>query len=436
MSTATDWHAGGARIGRLMEKFECSSKVVPATCADRPDCGAVDSAALNGRPVASADGSPVPSLDASAPLYLGLVPGRNYGWGVCSRYLIDELSSRVPCRVLSEADGTAAAERLDGPLFQALTGVDFFPMFPKARGRINYGYTFFENELTRHSFENARRFNRVLAGSSWCRDRLVEGGITHSGVLLQGIDPAVFHPVAMEPRSERFVIFSGGKFELRKGQDLVLKAFKLLQDKYPDIVLVNCWYNIWPDSMKLMTQSTHIRFEYHAGPWQELMGRTYAMNGLKSERIITLDLVANESQRELYAQTDIGVFPNRCEGGTNLVLMEYMACGRPVIASNTSGHRDIVTPDNALLLDRLSDFNIVGPGGEPIARWQEPALEELVAQIEYAYHHRDAIGKLGQRAGEDLKRFTWADTARRLLEQIDQTLAEDGLASQGPRPPA
>ena len=88
---------------------------------------------------------------SGGPLHLGLVAGNGYGWGVCSRYLIQELSRMTDCRVLSETDGSAANGSLEGSLFQALTGVDFFPMFPKARARRNFGYTFFENELTRHS---------------------------------------------------------------------------------------------------------------------------------------------------------------------------------------------------------------------------------------------------------------------------------------------
>ena len=83
------------------------------------------------------------------------------------------------------------------------------------------------------------------------------------------------------------------------------------------------------------------------------MNHTYAINGLDPDRIRTCDLIPNEKQREIYRNTDIGIFPNRCEGGTNLVLMEYMACAKPVIASYTSGHKDKVSNDNALLL-----FNI------------------------------------------------------------------------------
>jgi glycosyltransferase involved in cell wall biosynthesis len=214
------------------------------------------------------------------------------------------------------------------------------------------------------------------------------------------------------------VLFSGGKFELRKGQDLVLKAFQILARKYADLVLVNCWHNLWPASMDLMAASPYIRYERKGDTWEAQMNHLYAINDLDADRIYTVDLVPNGTQRDLYRQTDLGVFPNRCEGGTNLVLMEYMACGKPVVAANGSGQRDIVTADNALLLDDLRDVAIKDDHGRVFARWQDPALDELVAQIEYAYHHRDAIRRLGQQAGQDLKAFTWAHSARQLLAAI------------------
>jgi glycosyltransferase involved in cell wall biosynthesis len=351
-------------------------------------------------------------------LYLGLVSGNNYGWGVCSRYLIQELSCKANCQVLSEADGTATNKNLNGKLFQALTTGDFFAMFEYARGKENYGYTFFENELTAHSVENAKKYDLVLAGSTWCRDRMKEKGINNAGILIQGIDPEIFYPITEVRETENFVVFSGGKFELRKGQDLVLQAIKILQQKYADIILVNCWYNKWPASMKLMCYSQYIKFNYHEKSWQDLMQHTYEINGLDTRRIQTLDLVPNEMQRDIYRHTDIGIFPNRCEGGTNLVLMEYMACAKPVIASNTSGHKDIVTAENALLLNELRDISITGCDDQLIARWQEPSVDELVAQIEYAYHHREEIKKIGKKAGQDLQKFTWAHTARQLLDLL------------------
>ncbi len=356
---------------------------------------------------------------AAETLYLGLVSGHNYGWGVCSRYLIQELSRIAKCQVLTEADETATHENLNGKLFQALTSGDFFAMFENARGQENYGYTFFENELSEHSVENAKKYDLVLAGSSWCRDRMLEKGITNGGVLIQGVDPAIFHPIDAEKSPDNFVIFSGGKFELRKGQDLVLQAVKILQQKYADIILANCWYNKWPQSAELMRYSKYIEFEIpETDSWQDLMHHIYKINGLDPTRTVTFDLVPNDFQREIYKNTDIGIFPNRCEGGTNLVLMEYMACAKPAIVSNTSGHKDIVNDENAILLNDMRDINLYGPHNELVARWQEPSLDELIAQIEYAYHHREEIKRMGRQAGDDLKNYTWERSAQSLLDTI------------------
>jgi glycosyltransferase involved in cell wall biosynthesis len=352
-------------------------------------------------------------------LFLGLKSGKNYGWGVCSEYLISEISKQVDVHVLSESDGTAENNNLNGKLFQTLTDVDFFPLFEKARGTSNFGYTFFENELTDNSKKNSKRYDIVFAGSSWCRDRMIEAGITNGDVLLQGVDPQRFYPIQTPKSKEAFVIFSGGKFEFRKGQDLVLKAVKILMDKHRDILLVNCWYNMWPESMRMMNTSSHITFNYSSNvSWKENMKQLYIDNGLDPKRIITLDIAPNDQLRALYAQTDIGVFPNRCEGGTNLVMMEYMACAKPVIASSTSGHLDIINAHNAFLLKNMRPLNIVNSGKQLIARWEEPSLEELVATIEMAYHQRDVAGRKGRQAGIDLAKFTWERTATTLLEKI------------------
>jgi glycosyltransferase involved in cell wall biosynthesis len=352
----------------------------------------------------------------SHPLYLGLQSGKNYGWGVCSEYLIAELAELTPVHILSESDGSHENSNLPGKLFQALTNVNFFPLFEKARGAENYGYTFFENELTTYSLENAAKYNLILVGSSWCRDRLREKGINNSDVLIQGVDPQKFYPISYRKPSDNFVIFSGGKFELRKSQDLVLKAYKILQDKYDDIILVNCWYNLWPESIRLMASSPHIKLpNIQANSWRHFMQSVYQINGLDINRIETYELVPNYQLRGIYGCTDIGIFPNRCEGGTNLVMMEYMACAKPVIASNTSGHCDVVTNENALLLNDLKNINLYDRDNKLIARWQEPSLEELVDKIEYAYHNRDVLHWVGLKAAEDMSKYTWEQSAMDLL---------------------
>jgi glycosyltransferase involved in cell wall biosynthesis len=268
--------------------------------------------------------------------------------------------------------------------------------------------------LTEEARRNAKFFDLVLAGSSWAVDQLKVHGIQNVDVLVQGIDEKKFHPVASSAH-DGFFVFSGGKFELRKSQDLVLKAIKILQEKYSDIFLVNAWVNFWPASMGTMSYSPHIRYEYREGEWESVMNHIYEINGLNPEKIITCEIVPHEELINLYAKTDIGVFPNRSEGGTNLVLMEYMACGKPVVASNCTGHRDIVNSTNSLLLENLGKKTYRDDHGRHFATWDEPDLDELVEKIEYAYLNRENIHQLGFNAGEDLKNFTWERMAENLV---------------------
>ena len=356
-------------------------------------------------------------------LYLGLYGQKNSGWGVCGQYFEKELSKIAELHVLSGENSAASDTILDGVLFQGLQGADFMALFKGFRGQKNLGYAFFEKELTTASINNSGNFDLVLAGSRWCLERMREKGIENSDVLLQGIDPDIFYPITEARHNDRFVVFSGGKFELRKGQDLVLQALKIFQQRHSDVLLVNCWYNMWEPSVRMMESSQLIKFSFDPGQsWEKNMLHTYIQNGLDPDRIITCDLIPNDQLRRLYAQTDLGLFPNRCEGGTNLVMMEYMACAKPVIASNTSGHRDILTSENALCLNALRDLTIVDPHGETVCRWQEPSLDELLAQLEYAYGNRTAIAEIGRKAGMSLKQLTWTHSATRLIAFINALL--------------
>jgi glycosyltransferase involved in cell wall biosynthesis len=351
---------------------------------------------------------------------LALSKGENFGWGVCSKYLkheVGKIHEQTKIWEFTEHE-SQNFKKVPGKVFHALTGVDFQPI-SKIWGDENYGYTFFENELNINSLKNAGKFTKVIGGSSWNLEKLKEIGIDNSDYLIQGIDPEIFYPIEERKTDELFVIFSGGKFELRKGQDLVLKAVKTLQQKYPNIILINAWFNMWPQSMELFHYAPNFIFEASGNSWQEIMKNLYKINGLNEEKIITLDIVQNSVLRNIYKTTDIGIFPNRCEGGTNLVLMEYMACGKPVIGAYNSGQKDVLNSENSILIKDHKPFKLYSDNKTLWADWSEPDLDEIISQLEFAYHNREEIRKIGKNAGEFMKNYTWQKSAENLLKIIN-----------------
>ncbi len=347
-------------------------------------------------------------------IHLALPTGTNYGWGLCGAYLRKELS-KVSC--LSDPSIWPTADwnkKVEGTCFHALEGANLQQWMP-LRGEKNLGYVFFENELHEGAVANAAQLDLILAGSSWCRDRLLEKGILNADILIQGIDPEIFYPLAPKSEEKEFVLFSGGKFEYRKGQDLVLAAFRILSQKYPNMRLINSWENQWIDSMRTMSLSPHVHYIEMGDTWVEKMHSFYIRNGVDPQKVHTCPLLPNRKMRAIYGKTDLGIFPNRCEGGTNLVLMEYMACGKPVVASFSSGHQDIVTEQNAFLLKSMKALEIKDSTGKISARWDDPSLDEVIAQIEFAYHQKEKRLQVSRNAAESLKTWTWSSMAERLL---------------------
>lgn len=375
-------------------------------------------------------------------IYTALPTGSFHGWGVCGKYIVKELSNLTEVKLLTE--GLSFDNILDEfdfrllksklippeedeaikngntpyirfPLLQSITGNTLEPMIPNLRGNITVGYTFFEeNILPKSSLENGRRyFDMIVTGSSWCEEVLRNYDLNNIRTIIQGIDPTIFNPIRSEKEyfKDLFVIFSGGKFELRKGQDIVIKAFKVLQDKYTDVMLINSWYNFFPASISTMRASPYINFFTNEKDYFIMVNDILAENGIDLNRVITLPPSPNIMMPRIYKNTDIGLFPNRCEGGTNLVLMEYMACGKPVIASFNTGHKDILTDTNSIKLIDTRSVTILNDNIKT-AIWDEPSLDETISKLERAYHHRDALSGIGTRAGEDLSKITWERTAK------------------------
>lgn len=247
---------------------------------------------------------------------------------------------------------------------------------------------FFEHELSRAAIEKAKRYDLIITGSSWNEQLLREAGVHNVTTILQGIDPTLFHPA---PRrglfADRFVIFSGGKAEPRKGQDLVVKAFRIFAERHPDAMLVTAWHSPWP--------------QLAAG--MDLDLREFG------DRVIDVGAVPNAMMAPIYRECDVGLFPNRAEGGTNLVAMECIACGVPTILSNNTGHRD--------LIGRAGVRPLRQSPGATWSEWGESDVDDIVAVLESAR-------TWSRQLRNPIEDLTWSRTARALKSTVEKVYGQ------------
>jgi len=324
--------------------------------------------------------------------------GRAHGWGIAGEYLTKEIANLPP---------------VEGVTLHCISGHDFRPMNPADWNRINIGYCFFENDIEalHHTRRAAQEWDFIVAGSSWCEYQLRIGGVRNTSTILQGIDPANFYHVPPRQDDGRFIVFSGGKFEYRKGQDLVIAAMRVFMQRHKDAYLACSWINQWPFSLATMGRSPHISFNPSNEDCAAILQRTLHENAIPSERVYLAPLIDNSLIRQIYQQTDIGIFPNRCEGGNNMVMCEYMACGRTIIASDATGHADVITPQNAFSLTSYSPTLINDTAGNPAAIWHEASVDELIEQLELAYQNRGICAQKGAVAANDMKQLAWDKAA-------------------------
>ncbi|QHE84881.1 glycosyltransferase family 4 protein [Hydrogenophaga sp. BPS33] len=274
-------------------------------------------------------------------------------------------------------DGVAAA--LLGKYFKkpvvisALgTDINLIPQFPLARKMILW------------AAENA--FSLVSVCEA-LKTEMVKIGVAEPKIqaLRNGVDLALFRPVDRQATRQRlgiagFTAISVGHLDPRKGHDHIISALPHV----PDVNLLIVGNG--PDEKKLKALAV--------------------VEGV-NDRVRFLGALPQERLREYYGACDALVLASSREGWAN-VLLESMACGTPVVASNVWGTPEVVR-DKAcgVLMPSLSPLGVVR-GIEALRR---------------NYPDRGATRAYAQG-------FSWGETAQRKVELFRKAVQVDGRPAQ------
>ena len=192
-----------------------------------------------------------------------------------------------------------------------------------------------QHALPRRMILNAARdCAAMITVCAALKDELVALGADASKVtvLRNGVDLGLFHPGGRDAARAEFgidgyTLASVGHLIPRKGHELVIGALPQL----PDATLLIA--GAGPEEGRLRSLAASLGVEQ----------RTRFLGSLPQQRL-----------RQLYAAADALVLASSREGWAN-VLLEAMACGTPVVASNVWGTPEVVAaPAAGVLMDERS----------------------------------------------------------------------------------
>ncbi len=325
------------------------------------------------------------------------------------------------CRQIQQSVEQNAANhvKLEFPVLHAMN--HHFKPSDQFQGTVNVGLVFFEgSSLSPAAVQSANEFDFVVAGSSWNASVLKQHGVRNVESIIQGIDPTLFHPApATGAFRDRFVIFSGGKLEFRKGQDIVVAAFREFCKRHPDALLLTSWHNHWPRLMQTIGQKGYVTGPPQVAGKKLLLPQWLKQQGIPPRNVLDMGLVPNHMMASIIREANLAVFPNRCEGGTNLVAMESMACAVPCVIAANTGQLDLVGDQQHCFVLKEQHPIDSTPGFSGTEGWGESNVEELLSHLEWAYNHRDQLVEVGQRGHEFIGKWTWENQIHALCDVME-----------------
>ena len=200
--------------------------------------------------------------------------------------------------------------------------------------------------------------------------------------VYNGVTPHFFQPVREEGKqfltragldSRPYVLVPGG-LHFRKNAELILEAAPMLLERFPELV---------------------IAVVNHSNPAYAQMSKPLG------ERFRLLGFVSDEALHALYAAAQVVWYPSRYEG-FGLPIVEAMACGAPVVGSNSS-----------------SIPEIAGDAAVLVPATQASAHADAITDLLHDSRERMKLSAAGLARAP---RFTWSNCAADLKRHFDALL--------------
>lgn len=273
---------------------------------------------------------------------------------------------------------------------------------------LRIGFPFFEldvfNDLEKHHLNH---LDALFVASEWAKKIAVSNlSLPEEKIYVVplGVNTDIFSPAENNP-DNKTIFFNCGKWEVRKGHDALVEIFNFSFDPSDNVEL-------W-----MMCTNPFLKPEQTL-EWENMYKRSKLGNKIKL-------LPRAKTQAEVYnimANVDCGVFPSRAEGW-NLELLEMMACGKNVIATNYSAHTEFCNSENCFLVDinqteKAFDGKwFLGDGNW--AKIDDTAFNTFADHMRRIHKMKQSHSLERNNNGiQTAERFSWDESARKILNHV------------------
>jgi hypothetical protein len=222
-------------------------------------------------------------------------------------------------------------------------------------------------------------------------------------VLPLGVNPDYYNPNIRAYRpTQRYTFLSVFEWGERKAAEVLLRAYHRAFSRQDDVLLLLKIINTDP-GVDVYRQIAELGLPDNGPPVTLLYNQELPVHQMGS----------------LYRSADCFVLPTRGEGW-GMPVIEAMACGLPVIATDWSAHRDFMTEDVAypLQVAQLIPAKAKCPYYEGF-RWADPDEDHLIHLMRYVVEHQDEAKVKGALASKKvLGAWTWRHAAQQIKTRL------------------
>lgn len=280
-------------------------------------------------------------------------------------------------------------------------------MFHVNSGSYKVGFTMLETD--RIPSEWARQANTM--DEVWVPSRFNAESFKASGVekpihvIPLGVDPDHFNPqIVQHPLAGVYTFLSIFEWGERKAPEILLRAFNEEFRADEPVILLAKTLNVDP-GIEVEREIANLGLDPNGGRIH------FSLN----------QVVPTYQLGVLYRSADCFVLTTRGEGW-GMPVIEAMACGLPVIATNWSAHCDFMTESNAypLPIEGLVPAQAKCPYYAGF-RWAQPSRSHLRRLMRYVFDHQAEGRAKGECASRYVRaNWTWAHAANKIVARLDR----------------